>query len=569
MKKFLLYTFFSAIYIILPAQDEHFVSTTPLNKNIVLEEYTGVNCINCPDGHLIANRIARENPGRSIIINIHAGSYAANTYTTDEGTVLQTTFGVNAFPLATINRHTFSGIPNNFLLSRNYWISAADTIFSQPSPVNIAARGTLDWTTRELNITVQLYYTADETDSINLLNVAILQNNVIGDQEGYYYNPAQVVGSRYRHMHILRHLITGQWGDSIRTTTTGSFVERTYNLSIPDMLGSPNAIEAKLEDLTFVAFVARGQQEILTGCEVEMENINLPEVGVRLKEIAPDPVLDCSDNAAITATVRNIGTEPISALTFEYRIAGGAASSYQWNGQISSLDTAKILLPQFATTPNANQTVTAKIINTNGQEIDGEEFSTSLKKMVAEGTNTMTLRIKTDGHAQELSYKLYNSNNEVVQQSSPSQFTNNTICEFPLNLPEAGCYRMEVSDAGGNGITSGYVRLYNASDEIVFNATGNSFSSILYGMISFGTVDISDITMNENALIFPNPTTNDININSESDIQMVEIYNLQGQRVAAKNGNVRTLNVSELSNGMYLLKVTTEKGVSTYKISKQ
>ena len=426
----------------------------------------------------------------------------------------------------------------------------------------------MDWTTRELNITVQLYYTADETDTLNLLNVAILQNNVIGEQEGYYYNPAQVVGSQYRHMHILRHLITGQWGDSIRTTTTGSFVERTYNLTVSEMLGSPNPISAKLEDLTFVAFVARGQQEILTGCEVEMENINLPEVGARLKEIAPEPVLDCSAHAAITAIVRNIGNEPVTALTFEYS-NDAETYNYTWNGQIPSLDTAKILLPQFVTTPNTNQNVTAKITNVNGQEMDGEEFNTFLKKMVAEGTSTMTLRIKTDGHAQELSYKLYNSNNEVVQQSSPNQFTNNTICEFPIHLTESGCYRLEVSDAGGNGITSGYVRLYNNSDEIILNATGNSFSSILYGMISFETVNISDMIMDENTFIFPNPTTDDININSESDIQMFEIYNLQGQRVIAENGNVRTFNVSGLTKGMYLLKVTTEKGVSTYKISKQ
>ena len=308
MKRFLLCAFFSVTFIALHAQDVPFVPTTPFNKNVVIEEYTGINCINCPDGHLIANRIAELHPGRAIIINIHAGGFAANTYTTDEGNTLLNTFGVNAFPKATINRHTFNGFSDDFLLSRTVWSAAADTILNQPSPVNIAARGTLDWTTRELNITVQLYYTADEADSINMLNVAILQNNVIGEQEGYYYNPEQVVGSQYRHMHILRHLITGQWGDTILTTTAGSFVERTYSFTIPEMLGSPNPIEAKLEDLTFVAFVARGQQEILTGCEVETVSTNLPAVGVRLKEIAPEPVLDCSDNAAITATVRNIGS---------------------------------------------------------------------------------------------------------------------------------------------------------------------------------------------------------------------------------------------------------------------
>ena len=174
------------------AQGEQFVSTEVSNKNVVLEEYTGINCGYCPDGHKRANQLAAANPGRVFVINIHAGGYAANTYTTQHGNTLQTTFGANSFPTGTVNRHTFTGYSQgNFLMSRGDWASAASTIMSQTSPVNIAARGTLDWSTRELNITVQLYYTADEANATNKLNVAILQDNVIGSQSGANLNPAQ------------------------------------------------------------------------------------------------------------------------------------------------------------------------------------------------------------------------------------------------------------------------------------------------------------------------------------------------------------------------------------------
>ena len=61
------------------AQGEQFVSTEVSNKNVVLEEYTGINCGYCPDGHRIANEIAAAHPGRVFVINVHAGSYAANT----------------------------------------------------------------------------------------------------------------------------------------------------------------------------------------------------------------------------------------------------------------------------------------------------------------------------------------------------------------------------------------------------------------------------------------------------------------------------------------------------------
>ena len=34
-----------------------FVSTTPENKNVVLEEFTGIYCGFCPDGHVIGQGI--------------------------------------------------------------------------------------------------------------------------------------------------------------------------------------------------------------------------------------------------------------------------------------------------------------------------------------------------------------------------------------------------------------------------------------------------------------------------------------------------------------------------------
>ena len=558
------------------AQNEQFVSTEVSNKNVVLEEYTGINCGYCPDGHKIANQIANAHPGRVSVINVHAGSYAANTYTTQFGNALANQTGLTGYPSGTINRHVFSG--SNTALNREYWSARATTILNQTSPVNIAARGTLDWNTRELNITVQLYYTADEENATNKLNVAILQDNVIGSQSGASLNPAQQVGTQYRHMHMLRHLITGQWGEDITTTTQGSFVEKNYTYTIPASLGSPNAIAAKLEDLHFVAFVAQGQQEILTGCEVEIENINMPALSARINTLNNVEVLDCSTDARVSANVLNIGSDAITALTFQYSVANGTPMTYDWTGNIASTATETIELPTFTITTGTNQVIKVKIVNINGTAFEGDEVSLTIKKNVVSGDSPMVLKIKTDQYSApytyngsnyngEQSFKLYNSNNTVIQQAAHTDFTASTVCEFTLNMPSEGCYRLEVLDSYGDGISSGYIRLFNGTTQL-FNATGTSFSDKLVVMISIGTVNIDDVTF-EDMVIFPNPTSNVININSESNIQQVELYNLQGQRVAMEMGNVKTLSMSELSAGMYILKVTTDNGTTTYKVSKR
>ena len=67
------------------AFSQTFVSTTPSNKKVVIEEFTGINCGWCPQGHLYANQIMAAHPNQVFSINIHSGGYAANTYTTADG----------------------------------------------------------------------------------------------------------------------------------------------------------------------------------------------------------------------------------------------------------------------------------------------------------------------------------------------------------------------------------------------------------------------------------------------------------------------------------------------------
>ena len=46
------------------------VSTSPANKNVVLEEFTGIYCTYCPDGHKIAQQIKDANASRVVLVNV-------------------------------------------------------------------------------------------------------------------------------------------------------------------------------------------------------------------------------------------------------------------------------------------------------------------------------------------------------------------------------------------------------------------------------------------------------------------------------------------------------------------
>jgi hypothetical protein len=53
------------------------VSTDPMPRNAILEEFTGIHCTYCPDGHAIAQSILDNNPGRAFVIALHQGSFAS------------------------------------------------------------------------------------------------------------------------------------------------------------------------------------------------------------------------------------------------------------------------------------------------------------------------------------------------------------------------------------------------------------------------------------------------------------------------------------------------------------
>ena len=188
------------------------VSTEPSNRNVIIEEYTGVNCGYCPQGHKIANQICDSLEGHAWAINIHQGGYAA-CYTTQWGDALAAQTGLTGYPSGTVNRHKFGGSVT--ALSRGSWEQAASIIRNMASPVNVAARGTIDARSRKLTLYVEAYYTGNQTVTSNFLNVAMLQNNVLGPQSGMSSNSDYVVGNQYRHMHMLRDLITGQWEPAI------------------------------------------------------------------------------------------------------------------------------------------------------------------------------------------------------------------------------------------------------------------------------------------------------------------------------------------------------------------
>lgn len=84
-------------------------------------------------------------------------------------------------------------------------------------------------------------------------------------------------------------------------------------------------------------------------------------------------------------------------------------------------------------------------------------------------------------------------------------------------------------------------------------------------------LETSNVLAQSKIKVFPNPTKGDVNIETDSKIKSVEIFDVQGrmiQKISDIN-NVKTqISIHNLTYGTYLLKIITEKETVTKKVNK-
>jgi len=80
------------------------------------------------------------------------------------------------------------------------------------------------------------------------------------------------------------------------------------------------------------------------------------------------------------------------------------------------------------------------------------------------------------------------------------------------------------------------------------------------------TLSSSDFSQNNlDVKLYPNPVRDILNIEIEKDIQSIEVYNIQGQKILSSNQ--KQINVSDLAAGMYMVRIQDiDNNIATKKI---
>ncbi|NPD46365.1 MULTISPECIES: Omp28-related outer membrane protein [unclassified Lentimicrobium] len=571
MKNLLLFSF--AVLISLSQLNaQSIVGTDPENKNVVLEEFTGIHCVYCPEGHVIAQGIQNQHPEDVILINIHQGSFASPSgnepdFRTEWGNAIAGQTGLTGYPSGTVNRHIFSG--GNTALGRGSWTGAANTILGQSSYLNVGCEAfcTDDG---QLLVNVEVYYTGDSPEASNFLNVAILQSHIFGPQTG------GGAGNNYEHMHMLRHLITGQWGEEISETSEGSLYTTTLSYQIPD---DYNDVPVVLEDLDIVAFVTETHQEVVSGIKGTLTFEAANDYDVTVSEVLYPIGKACIGDLAPQIELANYGAINLTSADIEYSVNGGEVYNYEWTGELEYTDTETITLPAIALAMEDNNELVITISNPNGVEDENPANNTTNVEFEAAPQTTKMIEMQLyvgSSFGNQISWDFKNGNGEIIAEGSG--YSNNDLITEMLPIVSTDCYTYSVYDAVGNGFAgNGYLKLKD--DGVLFEYITSELEDEVN--IIFLAGDPTGIHTNYEKVnhisIYPNPTYNNAQLTfslvEKSNVQL-SIYNVIGSLIMelptellnAGEQNIE-INTTSLEEGIYFVNLNINNEIITKKIT--
>lgn len=205
-------------------------------KNVLIEDFTGFRCGNCPPAAVEAARIIDENEGRVFAMAIHVGVLASPTqshpydFRTAVGDDIDANYGISLIgtPLGLINRSEYE---DKYTVQYVSWEDAVNQQLQQTTDMTIEMESSLNTATNTITVNPKLIY-YDDVKSGHVFNIYITESKIIEYQKWYNHDPDDI--EDYEHNHVLRDAFYGAWGNDVSSLFSGTdtlTAELTYTIS--------------------------------------------------------------------------------------------------------------------------------------------------------------------------------------------------------------------------------------------------------------------------------------------------------------------------------------------------
>lgn len=193
---------------------------TPVQR-VLLEDYTGHTCGNCPRAAEKAHELEVQYGERLVVVATHVGYFADTTrapftynFTTPAGNELNNSsnFNVDNFglPQGMVNRQPPTGVTSP-VMSLGNWatVMAAEMGQAPEQQLTVTAlRDQDNW----IRVKTRVKYLVGQPATSYRLVLNVVQDSLRGWQKDYSLPPTSANISDYLHSHILRGALTGTFG---------------------------------------------------------------------------------------------------------------------------------------------------------------------------------------------------------------------------------------------------------------------------------------------------------------------------------------------------------------------
>ena len=232
MKKMRYMSLLAAMAILVTACEElspderlTFVEPPEAMRGVLIEDYTGQYCVNCPRATDEIERLVEEY-GDSVVIAvaIHSGPFSKlkgepSPLYTEVGDQYFATWNLSSQPVGLIDR-LFNSYPFNF----PDWGGATNYELGFKAPVSLMATANCDVETRRTTIQVQTVG-LDSARVSGKLQVWLIEDSI----DSFQFMPDGSMREHYNHMHVFRASVNDPWGDAV-SVNRGEVVVNDYSI---------------------------------------------------------------------------------------------------------------------------------------------------------------------------------------------------------------------------------------------------------------------------------------------------------------------------------------------------
>jgi Pregnancy-associated plasma protein-A/Secretion system C-terminal sorting domain len=281
-------------------------------------------------------------------------------------------------------------------------------------------------------------------------------------------------------------------------------------------------------------------------------------------------VIECTVNFTPSLRITNWGTITLTSATVAYNVDGGGSTNYNWSGSLNYGESEVINLPTLSSS-SGNHVFNVSVSSPNGNtDLRNCNDATSLNFDIDPSYNSTSqvhLALTPDDFGSEITWEFRASSNALLYSGGPYTNGDTTVINQSFNVVANECYTFTIFDSAGDGICCGFgTGSYELTtdDATVIVSGGGYGTSEVTNVSTASTLKINDYFINNKVSLYPNPTSDIINIKLAvgNDLpDSYKIYNILGQLVTVReisNQSQLKIDITALSKGVYFVKVIKE-----------